>query len=129
MLRAEDSYRARRRCGGAAEDMAALHLTRHGLKVIARNVRCKAGELDLVCLERALLVIGEVRLRTDLHYGGALGSVAGRKQMKIIRATRFLLRSSPALRRRRVRFDVVALQGPLEESPQLTWIKDAFRAT
>jgi len=129
MLPAENSSQARRRRGQAAEDLAALHLKRQGLKLIARNVRCKAGELDLVCLEGALLVIVEVRQRTALHYGGALGSVAGRKQLSIIRATRFLLRSSPGLRRRRVRFDVVGLQGPLEDSPQLTWIKDAFRAT
>ena len=34
-----------------------------GVKILARNLRCKAGELDLVCLEDGVLAIVEVRRR------------------------------------------------------------------
>ena len=120
---------ALRQRGRAAEDLAAAYLKSRGLELIARNVRCKAGELDLVCLEGALLVIVEVRQRTRDDYGGALASVTCRKKSKIIRAARFMLQSSPALRRRRVRFDVIGLQGAPHREAQIIWIKDAFRAT
>ena len=120
---------SRLRRGQAAEDLAADYLEARGLELIARNVRCKAGELDLVCLEGALLVIVEVRQRTRRDFGGALASVTRRKQMKILRAARFVLRSCPPLRQRRVRFDVLALQGTPEGASEIVWIKDAFRAT
>lgn len=128
-MRSAESFALARRRGQDAEERAARYLTSYGLELIARNVRCKAGELDLVCLDGELLVIVEVRQRSSSSYGGAAGSIAERKRQRIIRATRYLLGSSPGLRRRCVRFDVIALQGCLEQSPQITWIKDAFRAT
>ena len=39
--------------------------------VLARNVRCKVGELDLVCLDGAVLAIVEVRQRVRAEFGGA----------------------------------------------------------
>jgi putative endonuclease len=41
--------RASARSGQCAEDLAAAYLAAHGLTLLARNVRCKAGEIDLVC--------------------------------------------------------------------------------
>ena len=61
--------------GAAAEELAAHYLQVRGLKILARNLRCKAGEIDLVCLDDGVLAIVEVRQREGLQYGGALGSV------------------------------------------------------
>jgi putative endonuclease len=118
----------RRLRGGAAEELAARYLESQGLKLLARNVRCKAGEIDLVCGDGKFLVVVEVRQRTRLDFGGALGSVTLRKQRKIIRATRFLLRAFPRWRVYRLRFDVVAVEGPPGGACGLEWVKDAFRA-
>jgi putative endonuclease len=114
--------------GCAAEQLAARHLESQGLKVLARNVRCKAGEIDLVCGGGKFLVVVEVRQRTRRDFGGALGSVTLRKQRKIIRATRFLLRAFPRWRACLLRFDVVAVEGSPGGDFALEWIKDAFRA-
>ena len=38
--------------GRAAEDAAARLLERSGLRVVARNVRLRPGEIDLVCRDR-----------------------------------------------------------------------------
>jgi putative endonuclease len=116
-------------CGAAAEDLAAEYLRRHGVEVIARNLRCRAGELDLVCLDGAVLVIVEVRQRRGREFGGALASVNRRKQRKIIRAAGFHWQRMAAWRSRAMRFDVIALQGRPGGPPELDWIKDAFRAT
>jgi putative endonuclease len=112
--------------GLAAEQLAAEHLQTRGVKILGRNLRCKAGELDLVCLDDGVLAVVEVRQRGSAGYGGALASVTFAKQRKIIRATQFFLREKnwshvP------LRFDVVAIEGLPEGAHRVEWIKDAFR--
>jgi putative endonuclease len=114
--------------GAAAEARAAEHLQNQGLLIIARNLRCKAGEIDLVGLDGEILVIIEVRLRTRVDFGGASASVTWRKQRKLIRATQFFWQRDAAWRIRPLRFDVIALQQCPDGSEHIVWIKDAFRA-
>jgi len=114
--------------GARAEDRAAEFLVAHGLFIIARNLRCKAGELDLICLDGEVLVIIEVRLRSRADFGGASASVTAHKRRKLIRATRYFWQREPAWRTRIMRFDVVAMQiAPPDAAPKIDWIKDAFR--
>jgi len=120
---------SRPRNGASGEKIAAEYLEARGLSVVARNLRCRGGELDLVCLDADVLAIVEVRQRARLDYGGALESVTWRKQRKIIRAARFFLQRLPQWRTCAIRFDVFALQGPPDGPHRLVWIKDAFRAT
>jgi len=113
--------------GLAAEQLAAEHLQTRGVKILGRNLRCKAGELDLVCFDDGVLAVVEVRQRGSADYGGALVSVTFAKQRKIIRATHFFMREKhwshvP------LRFDVVAIEGLPEGAHRVEWIKDAFRA-
>jgi putative endonuclease len=115
--------------GAASERLAAAYLQAQGLAVLARNVRCRAGELDLVCLDGGVLAIVEVRQRVRIDFGGALASVTWRKQRRIIRATQFLLRRQAQWRRRVLRFDVLAVEGVPDGAHRIVWIKDAFRAT
>jgi putative endonuclease len=114
--------------GAAAEELAADYLRSQGLDIVARNLRCKAGELDLVCRDGDLLVIVEVRHRGGRDYGGAVASVTLSKKRKLIRAAGFHWQRRSAWRLRAMRFDVIALQGPLDAAPELIWIRDAFRA-
>jgi len=97
--------------------------------VVAQNLRCRAGELDLVCLDRDVLAIVEVRQRGRLDFGGPLASVDRRKQHRIIRAARFLMRCRPQWRAHAMRFDVVGVEGLPDGTCRIVWIKDAFRAT
>lgn len=83
------------------------------------------GELDIVARRAQLLVIAEVRLRSRQEFGGAAASINPAKRMRIIRATRFLLRTQPALARLAVRFDALLLTGA--DSP-IEWIEAAFEA-
>ena len=115
--------------GEAAELLAANYLQVRGLKVLGRNLRCKAGELDLVCLGDGVLAIVEVRQRETAQFGGAAASVTAGKQRKIIRAAKFFMRREPSCRDLPIRFDVVAVEGLPEGVHRIEWIKDAFRAT
>jgi len=128
MARQSDRGQLRRQRGEAAEALAAEYLSARGLEVLARNVRCKGGELDLLCRDGEVLVVVEVRQRSRHDYGGALASVTWRKRRKIIRATRFLLATAPQWRDCLLRFDVIGLQGLPDRASELEWVKDAFRA-
>ena len=120
---------SRQQRGAASERLAAEYLQARGLAVLARNMRCRAGELDLVCLDSGVLAIVEVRQRVRVDFGGALASVNLRKQRKIIRATRFFLQRLAEWRAYVIRFDVIALEGLPDRTHRIVWVKDAFRAT
>jgi putative endonuclease len=115
--------------GSAAEQLAAEYLQARGVLILGRNLRCRAGEIDLVGLDDSVLAIVEVRQRRRADFGGAFGSVTWRKQRKIIRTTRFFWQRRPEWRTYVMRFDVFALEGLPSGNHRLIWIKDAFRAT
>ncbi|MBP6018509.1 MAG: YraN family protein [Burkholderiaceae bacterium] len=124
----ELKYSPTQRAGQAAETLAAQELTQAGLLLLAQNLRCKAGEIDLIAMDGATLVFIEVRKRQSLHYGGAAASVNRRKQQRLIRAAQYFL---PLLTRRYFagltppcRFDVISI-----EPNGINWIKQAFCVT
>jgi putative endonuclease len=111
--------------GNRAEEHACRHLQAAGATILARNLRCKCGEIDLVALDHGMLAFVEVRYRGGKRYGGAAASVNRRKQRRLILAARYFL---PALARRHFggrtppcRFDVVAQTGGA-----MVWLKQAF---
>ncbi len=53
----------RRALGQTGERLAATHLERLGFAVIARNVRTRAGELDVIAFDGSTLVFVEVKTR------------------------------------------------------------------
>jgi putative endonuclease len=108
--------------GVAAEERALLFLQGQGLKLVARNWRCKVGELDLVMRDADTLVIAEVRSRRRGDYGAAAETVDWRKQAKLVRATRVLLAARPELAEQPLRFDVVTLDG----DGAIEWLREAF---
>ena len=114
--------------GAAAEELAAQYLQVRGLRILARNLRCKAGELDLVCLDGGVLAIVEVRQRGSAEFGGALASVTLTKQRKITRAAQFFLRREKQWKNLALRFDVLAIEGLPDGAHRIDWVKDAFRA-
>ncbi len=118
-------YSPSQREGRRAEDQARRYLEAQGLVVLQHNLRCKAGEIDLVCKEGDTLVFVEVRQRSSHHFGGAAASVNRQKQQRIALAASFFLPRLQKLyfngRLPLCRFDVIAL-----EEASLQWIKAAF---
>lgn len=113
--------------GAAAEALAAEHLAAHGLRILARNVRCRGGELDLICLDRGQLVFVEVRLRRSTRFGGAGESITASKRRRVLIAAQWWL--GGAGRRFQgapCRFDAVLLDAL--ERDRITWLPGAFDA-
>ena len=116
--------------GRAAESLALARLEAEGMVLLARNYRCKAGEIDLVMLDaaRQVLVLVEVRSRSRRDFGSASESIGPAKQRRCSLAARHLLRCRRELRGLRARFDVVAIDAAATHGapPVVTWIRSAF---
>jgi len=106
--------------GQSAESRAEAFLKVRGLKLVARNWRCRFGEIDLIMQDGTTLVFVEVRLRSRSDFGGAAASVTPAKQKKLLAAARQYLATLKTLPP--CRFDVVALSG--DAAPE--WIRNAF---
>jgi putative endonuclease len=107
--------------GREAEALAERLLTGAGLSIIARNFRCRHGEIDLIAREDDTFVFCEVRLRSSNAFGGAAASITGRKQARIAAAARYFLTARPEAP---CRFDVLLLQ--TLDVTRIQWIRNAF---
>jgi putative endonuclease len=99
---------ARRDRGQAAEDTAALYLTRCGMRVAERNVRFPHGEIDLVCRDGDTWVFVEVKSRRADWGDPASAAVTRAKQERLARLAAAYLKWK-RLGHSRCRFDVVAV--------------------
>lgn len=115
--------RQRKEAGSAGEHAALGYLQNAGLKLVQRNFRCRRGEIDLVMMDGATLVLVEVRYRSSAQFGGAAASVTWRKQRRLVNAAEHLLMRRADLRRHPARFDVIAIA-----PDQIEWIRGAFLA-
>lgn len=81
----------RQRVGFRGEDLAVAELERQGMQILARNWRCRLGEIDVVAREleagRSTLVFCEVKCRTGLGFGAPLESITYAKLRKLRQLT------------------------------------------
>jgi len=107
--------------GASAESEAVQLLLDAGYRIVERNFRCKAGELDIVARDGDVLVFVEVRSRSDDDHGTAVEMIQRTKQRRVIRVARcYLEAAAPDFDE--CRFDIVGITA--EESILL---RDAFR--
>lgn len=113
------------RVGARGEDCAARYLVDQGYNVLARNWRCRYGEIDLIVGAADSVVFVEVKSRTGYGFGGPWYAVSSDKQARIRRlATAWLAeRDGPRLP---VRFDVVCVMLEPGLPPSVTHLPDAF---
>ncbi len=117
---------SRRARGDWAEEVASRHLAENGLKPVARNYRCKSGEIDLVMRDGGTLVFVEVRYRSRTDFGGALESIDEHKVARVTAAAEHYLACNRLDPLAPCRFDVVCV-GPGKPRAALEWIRDAFQ--
>ncbi|HEY7716527.1 MAG TPA: YraN family protein [Candidatus Binatia bacterium] len=110
--------------GQQGERIAEQYLKSKGYKLVERNYRCAAGELDLIVLDRRVIVFVEVKTRTGQGFGTPLEAVEIRKQRKMIQAAQFFM-SAKGLHQRDARFDVVGVSW-IGRDPVVEHIENAF---
>jgi putative endonuclease len=105
--------------GRWGEDLAAQHLQASGYEVLARNWRCRQGELDIVARARGLLVFVEVKTRTGTAFGEPAAAVDRTKARRIRGLAATWLRDCRPNGWNDVRFDVISVVRRPGVTPEL----------
>src|SRR5580704_7348604 len=104
----QQRHQAAERRGHASESLAALWLRLKGYRILARRLKTRAGEIDLVAAAPfGPVCFIEVKAREKTRT--AAESLAPAQQTRIARAASLYLAGRPGLARRGARFDIVAI--------------------
>jgi putative endonuclease len=110
--------------GKQGEDLAVRQLQAGGLEILARNWRCRDGEIDIIARDPAgpgggVLVICEVKTRRGVRFGTPLEAVTRVKAARLRRLAACWLAAQrargdgePSAGYAQVRFDVVSVLKP-----------------
>lgn len=94
------------------ENVAAEFLEQHGYRVVARRVRVRRDEIDIIATHKTKrgteLVFVEVKTRASDSYGGGLAALNTRKRHALCRAAAQYLRKHPPVP---FRFDLIEVVG------------------
>ncbi|MCM1042925.1 MAG: YraN family protein [Corallococcus sp.] len=108
--------------GNYGESVAAKYLKKHGYSILCTQYRCRAGEIDLVCLDKKkVIVFVEVKLRGSSAMGLPREAVTYHKQRTIVRCARYFIAEN-SITDFSSRFDVVEIL-----DGEINHIVDAFR--
>ncbi len=102
--------RARKNLGESGERVAALLLEARGYRILARNFRTRAGELDLVAEDADGLAFIEVRTRRGETCGSPEESLTARKRARLVALAFEFLQAHPQYADCAWRIDLVAIE-------------------
>lgn len=113
--------------GAHYEGVAARYLASRGVRIIARNVHSRGGELDLIGTDAGTLVFFEVRFRGPGSLADPASSITSAKQRRVRNAAAYYLHrhglwDSPS------RIDVIAITPGTVKKYRVQWIKNAIQA-
>jgi putative endonuclease len=118
----------RQRLGTIGERAAAGWLEAQGYHILARNVRTRHGEIDLIARLGPMVVFVEVKSRTGTGFGHPADAVVASKRRRLGRLAAMCLQRL-GLEDCAVRFDVVAVHlDPAGGVREVEQIIDAFDA-
>ncbi len=119
---------SRRALGATGEDAAAKWLEARGYTVLARNVRTRDGEIDLVARQGSVVAFVEVKSRTTSRFGHPVEAIVPWKRRRIARQAALYLHRC-GLDDCAARFDAIAVHLDLDGRPlAVEHIPDAFQA-
>ena len=113
----------RKLLGREGEDRAAKFLAKRGYRILERNYRTRSGEIDLIALDRGVVVFVEVKTRTSDAFGAPELAVTPQKQKRMLKAALGYMKYRK-LHQVPCRFDVVAISGAA--GPEVELIQNAF---
>jgi putative endonuclease len=111
--------------GRRGEDEATAYLTALGYRIVDRNWRCTAGEIDIVALDGTELVIVEVKTRSGRGYGDPLEAVDPRKLTRLCILAGAWRRAHRGVRARTTRVDLIGVLMPRHEEPVVDHLRAA----
>jgi putative endonuclease len=113
--------------GRKGEEVAVDFLRKQGYRIIKRNYRCRAGEIDIVAKEGSSLVFVEVKSRRSTHFGLPEEAVSYEKRRRLTRVTLGYF-AHHRIKEAKCRFDVVSVVMNDHGVKEIRLIKNAFEA-
>jgi putative endonuclease len=112
--------------GRRGEDLACAELELQGLEVLARNWRCRLGEIDIIAVERGdpgpTLVFCEVKCRSGLAFGHPLEAITYTKLRNLRQLAAQWMREH-RYATSRIRIDAIGVVLQPGREPSLTHVK------
>ncbi len=111
--------------GTRGERIAARLLRRSGYRIVTRNYKCFAGEIDLIAVDDDTLVFVEVKTRASADAAFPEANVNRHKQRQITRVARAYV-AAKEVTERPCRFDVVSVLLDGKSEPVVEHFVNAF---
>ncbi len=97
-----------------AESLAAVFLMLKGYRILRRRYKCPVGEIDLIAYKRGTLVAVEVKYRkAPVSEGAIWETIHTKNRYRVEQAVLHFLACNPRYSSACVRFDAIAVSGPL----------------
>ena len=116
---------ARGAVGAYGERVAAAHLVEAGMVVLARNWRCREGEIDIVAQDGGTLVFCEVKTRRGHRCGTPAEAVTAGKAERLRVLALSWLRDS-GVHGDDLRFDVISVRPQARGRARVEHLRGAF---
>jgi putative endonuclease len=123
MTTSPKAHLSRNEIGAHGEQLAVEYLHGLGLRIVARNWRCRYGELDVIAAEGAdTLVFVEVKTRTGDGFGGVAEAVTPQKVRRIRRLAGLWLAGQES-GWSQIRIDVIGVRLGRCRTPEVTHVR------
>ncbi|HEY5601001.1 MAG TPA: YraN family protein [Patescibacteria group bacterium] len=94
--------------GREGEELASRFLQKIGYTIIAKNIRTRYGEIDLIAIDGDTTVFVEVKKRSSFFFGRPEEAVNRKKLLKIEKVGQYFIQNKPNLPKN-LRIDVIAI--------------------
>ena len=113
--------------GQVGEDFAAKYLEKNNYKILDRNYKIRAAEIDIIAEKDNAIIFVEVKTRSNIRHGFPVEAVDLKKQKRIISAASVYLQDEKYFDFN-CRFDVIEVYSVGDEL-KLRHIENAFEVT
>lgn len=110
--------------GRKGECLARRYLEKKGYEIVATNWRHRRAEVDIIARQSSWLVFVEVKTRANATFGRPEDFVTPAKERMLAGAAFAYIAETDY--RGEVRFDVIGVVLPLDGTPVITHLEDAF---
>jgi len=115
--------------GKKGESDAVTALEAAGMNIIARNYRSKYGEVDIIAMDKEILVFAEVKAWSAYGFDNLHHGINIKKQQKIIKTAKYFLFENREYNNMTIRFDVIFVNPKAPNgsyAPAITHLASAF---
>lgn len=109
--------------GKKGELIAKDYLISKGYNILDMNHRNKIGEIDIIAMDKNILVFIEVKTRTSINYGYPYEAVNRKKQEKIIYSSLLYIKQN-RFEDHQLRYDIIEVY--LASNTKINHIDNAF---